>query len=99
MPQRDYEPTSTPTPAFALPSLGSQDTRGRAQHRRGQQPIPSDAGPPAGAQPEPEGVQHHLLTSICLATSDQGLSFPKPTGRASGKPGEGKGVRALEQNI
>lgn len=35
-------------------------------------------------------VQHHLLTSICLATSDQGLSSPKPTGRASGKTRKGK---------
>lgn len=35
-------------------------------------------------------VQHHLLTSIFLATSDQGLSSPKPTDRASGKTRKGK---------
>lgn len=46
-------------------------------------------------------VQHHLLTSIWLATSDQGLSSPKTHSHewTLAKPGKGKGEKALKQSI
>lgn len=58
----------------------SQSSRGH----RGQQPTPNNASPPAGTQMKSKMVQHHLLTSVSLATSAQGLCSPKPIGRTSG---------------